>query len=215
MDLWTGTSKGNLSDADYHRLLMQEATESLLKGSSLGKVGPANAWQYADILINAKHWPEAKEALAIAVEHAKVVRDEDRRVNDSLRLARVLAELNEVPQAIAMARTVFDVDPKGRVPILYATTDEIIPAARGKGHDLELARLLEDAISLNTHVEVDPNSTPGQMFLTFRPVRTKAAWKLVYELYTDGEKTLNLAEKSRVQGEAMLHDFTQDVHQRA
>ena len=190
-----------ITDKEY-RELMQQAAEGLLKGYTADRIEPAKAWKYAEVLVTAHRWPDAKVALEIAVEWAKRNHNEDRRVNDSLHLARVLSELGQVEEAIKLARTVFDVRPVDGAPILYGVLDEIVPAGRGKGKDLELARLVEDAIAITQRVQVDPSSQSGQLFLRYRPERIRRGWFTAALLY-DHSKRPDLADKARANAHAI------------
>ncbi|MDR3688738.1 MAG: hypothetical protein P4L46_05105 [Fimbriimonas sp.] len=186
--------RNEITDDQYHQL-MQRAAEKLLKGYSADRLDPTNAWKYGEVLITAHMWPEAKDALQAAVDTAKASHNEDRRVNDTLRLARVLAEMGQVETAIKTARSVFDVRPQDGAPILYAVSNEIVKSAQGKGRDLELAKLLEDAIAIHWRVQVDRSSNVGKAFLFARPLQVRRAWKTVAELYTKANRP-DLAERA-------------------
>jgi tetratricopeptide (TPR) repeat protein len=170
---------GEITDAQYKDFLAKAAQEYLSK-VPIDRIPPARAWEYGEIYITARRWPDARKALEIAVKAAK---NEDRRVNDNLRLARVLAEMGEVEQAIKTARSVFDTNDNAAAPILPATLLEIVPAGAGKGKDPELAALLEEAIKCEMRTIVDPNSQPGKDFLLARPFHVRNAWKKIVELY--------------------------------
>jgi hypothetical protein len=191
--LQTRLGRRQITQKEYEDL-MQAAADKLLSGFSPDKVDPSKAWQIADLLVNARHWKEAKAVLETAVAWAKANHNEDRRVNDSLSLARVMAELDDVPGAITTARSVFAVRPQDSVPILYATRFRIVPAGRGKKHDLELAKLLEDAINIDMRAQVDPTSGPGRDFLRFRPFHVIKAWALVEDLYKSANRPELAAE---------------------
>ncbi len=168
--------------------LLGQAADHLLKGFTPDKVEAPTAWQIGEIMISAKHWQDAEKVLVDAIEWAKINHNEDRFVNDTLRLARVRAELGQVSQAIKTARTVFSVPAYAAVPILYATQSEIVPAGRGKGQDIELAKLLEDAIAIDLKATVNPETIPGQGFLAARPFHVYQSWVLVTELYKNAKR---------------------------
>jgi hypothetical protein len=195
--------KGEIDDAKYKEL-MAKAANSLLDQVDIGQIPPAQAWQYGDVYITARRWKDARRALEIAVKAAK---DDDRRVNDNLRLARVLAELGEVPAAVKTARSTFNVTDTGAAPILPATLLEIVPAGAGKGDDAELAALLEDAIACEQRTIVDAKTIPGQSFLVARPHHVRNAWRKVVELYRSAGKT-NEAEAAQARADAMLKQQT-------
>jgi len=196
---------GKINDKQYKEL-MRKAADSLLVGFNPEKIEASRAWQVGDVLITAQHWADAKAILEAAIVWAKMNHSEDRRVNDTLRLARVLAEMDQVPEALKTARTVFDVKPNDGAPILFATYLEIAPAARGKGHDIELADLIEDAIKIDTRVEVDGKSGPGKEFLSMRPYHVLKAWKLIEALDTAAKRP-DLAARAMAKAEESSKEF--------
>jgi predicted negative regulator of RcsB-dependent stress response len=170
---------GEIDDAQF-KDLMARAANLLLKSVKVENIPSQKAWEYGEVFVTARKWKEAKQALEIAVKAAK---DEDRRVNDNLRLARVLAELGDVQGAISTARGVFNTTDGAAAPILPATLLEIVPAAEGKKHDAELGALLEDAIKCESRTIVDTNTEPGKAFLMARPFHVRNAWNKIMELY--------------------------------
>jgi hypothetical protein len=89
---------------------------------------------------------------------------------------------------------------------------EIVPAARGKGHDAELARLIEDAMVIDLHVYIDPKFESGRQFLKYRPAHLRNAWKMIRELYRDAghpeledEAAKRLASKGGVEASSEIH----------
>jgi len=188
-------ARQQINDTEYNDLL-EKAADSLLVNFNSDRVEPSKAWQTSKVMITAKHWADAKPVLEAAVEWAKINHNRDREINDTLRLARVEAEMGDVPQAIKTARTVFVLKPWEGAPILYATQLEIVPACRGKGHDVEVAKLLEDAIAIDLNVQVDATKTEGRDFLRYRPMHVADAWAGVVELYEDAKRP-DLAEAAR------------------
>jgi tetratricopeptide (TPR) repeat protein len=171
--------RGEITEEEAKRLVSEYARK-LTDAVELERIPAEEAWQYGEAFRAARNWTAARAALEVAVQHAP---NEDRRINDTLRLAHVLAELGEERQAIETARTAFDAGPHDSAPILPATLLEIVPAAEGKGIDAELARLLEDAIALHEDTMVDPESEAGKLFLFARPHHIASAWTKVIELY--------------------------------
>jgi len=176
-------AKREISSRQYRELLALEA-DRLVKASSLDTVDPSTAWQYADVMRTARHWSEAERILKVAVRWATESKNEDRRVNDTLRLAQAQAQQSKVGEAIATARTAFDTAPESSAPILPATLYEIVPPAIGKGQDVELGRLLEDAARIHSRTEVDPKSEAGSAFLAARPHHLFRAYRSAAELYS-------------------------------
>jgi hypothetical protein len=133
-------------------------------------------WMYAALLRVTDRWPEAETALRIAV---KVAPNADRKINDTLKLAQAEAKNQKVDEAIATANSVLNAPDKEAAPILPSILYEVVPAAQGKGHDKELATLLEKAIIVHQRVKVDPNTDSGKLFLIARGHHLgKAAEKL-------------------------------------
>ncbi|MFQ3677551.1 MAG: hypothetical protein SNJ74_06390 [Fimbriimonadaceae bacterium] len=190
--------RGEIDDAQLRQLLSDYANQ-LVATVDLDQINPVSAWKYGDVFRTAERWDLAEEALVMAVDFAKRSRNEDRRVNDSLRLAQVLAHQGRVDEAIQMARSTFDTPPDQKAPILYAVLYEIVPAAERKGRDAELAKLLEDAIDQHSQVVVDPNSDSGRAFLGARRHHLSLAWQRVVRLYRQAGRA---SEAERAQDRA-------------
>ena len=201
-------ASGELTTQQY-RTLVAKAARELVQSVDTTSVKPDQAWEYAEVLRDAQQWKQAAAVLEVAVKYAKSTHDEDRRINDTLRLALVQANLGNIPQALATARSTFDARPKDSVPILISILLELTPAVRGKGHDLEVAKLLEDAISIHMHAEVNPNSAPGRDFLLARPYHIYHAWSLVVEL-DEAAGRPDLAAKARQKRAATGSSFAQN-----
>jgi hypothetical protein len=188
----------------------EEGKEYLAKYAAelVGKVDfkhmdAVQAWRYADIFRTAERWDLAKKALEMAVRHAKEIKSEDRRVNDTLRLAQAQAKLGDAKGAIATARSVFDARETDKAPILMSVLYEVAPAARGKGVDLEVAKLVEDAAAQHLLVVIDPNKREGQAFLATKWHHVRKAWELVVELYRESGRE-DLAEAAIQRGLKMM-----------
>lgn len=190
-DRW---QKGEFDEAEYKRLLRRGAAE-ILSRAKVEEMDTSDVWMYGDLLRTAEQWPMAEKALRIAVKHAEQVHDEDRRINDTLRLAQVEAKLGNFDEAIRLVKSTLDAAPKDSVPILMGTLYEVVPAAKGHGKDLELAALLESTISTFQKAVVDPNSEAGKAFLVARPMHIRRAWAQVIELYA-GLGRQDLAEQA-------------------
>jgi len=185
--LMARVAKGEITDAQFKELIAKRANE-LLADLPLDKIDPEKAWEYGDVLRTAQRWPQAKMALEIAVAQAQKGESEDRLINDTLRLAHAQAMLGEIPEAIATADKTMTASVGGSSPILPAVLLEIVPAARGKGHDSALAGLLERAIDKHVATVVDPQTEPGQAFLMARPHHVRNAWRTIVDLYAKSGK---------------------------
>ena len=194
--------RGEITDAEFQELISKRANE-LLKDLPMEKIADEKAWEYGEIFRTAKQYPKAKTMLLTAVDHAIKTKNEDRRVNDLIRLSHVQAMLGEVKESIATAKRTFDAKPEASAPILPGVLLEIVPAARDKSHDAELAALLETAIEKHVVTIVDPKTEAGQAFLMARPHHVRNAWRTVFDLFA---KSGNEAEARRAlaKGEEML-----------
>jgi len=169
---------GEISEKEAKEFVSDEA-ETILKNLKVGSVPDEDLWEYGEVLITAKEYSLAIPVLEKAVQVAKT---EDRRINDTLRLAQCYAATAKVDKAIETARATLDAGPKDSAPLLLALTKDIAPFAKGKGHDEELARLIEDAIPVYEKTEVDPATEAGKNFLIARPFHIREAKALMKEL---------------------------------
>lgn len=195
--------KKEIDEPTYLRLMTQFAKD-LLDDVKISDIPPPDAWRYAEVYITAKQWPDAERVLRIAVKHAV---NADRRVNDSLRLARAIAMQGRVKEAIPIANQLFDVPDKDKAPILFGVLYEIVPAGRGQRQDPQLAKLLERAIGAAKQTVVDASTESGKAFLQTRPIHIGKAWALVVELYDVAGKTKD-ADRARL---AAMRDFEGNV----
>jgi tetratricopeptide (TPR) repeat protein len=167
-------------DDEIAQRVLEEEARRLLQHFSPQFVEDGKAWEYGELLITAALWESAEPVLERAVEEAA---NNDRRVNDLLRLARVKAHLGKVDEAAACVRQTFDVPDEDAAPILPAVLLEVVPAGEGRDREADLARLLEEAIAQHERVIVDPESQGGRMFLTARHHHIRNAWAKVIQLY--------------------------------
>lgn len=175
-------SKGEISEARAKEIVSSYAAD-LTANIDLRRIRVDRAWEYAEVFRTARQWEQARALLEVAVDNPP---DKDRLVNDSLRLAHVFAELGRVDEAIARARSIFDAAPENRAPIMPALTLEIVPAARGKGRDKELADLLEESIPIYQGTVVNERSDAGMAFLIAKPFHIRRARALIGELRSGG-----------------------------
>jgi tetratricopeptide (TPR) repeat protein len=196
-----------IDDREYRELLSQAARE-LVQELDLKLVDPAQAWEYAEVLRAARRWEEAKELLGLAVQHARLTKNEDRRLNDTLRMAHCAAELGQVDEAIELVRSVMDAKPIESAPILPAVFFEIVPAALQHGRRVELAELLEAAADKHSETVVDPNTPAGRDFLIARPFHMRNAYLQAAEIYlqngreSDAQRVTELARQAQEQRES-------------
>ncbi len=163
-----------------HDDLLAKMIHRMIKGVDPSSIPPKQAWQFGDAYRLSGDWQTAKSLYETAVRVADTT---GRTVNDTLRLARVQAHLGDVTTAIKTCRSTFKVGPQDKGPILMAVLYEVEPEAQGKGHDYELAKLVEDAISQHEQTLVDQDKEAGQSFLRARPAHVHNAWIRVAQLY--------------------------------
>lgn len=180
-------ARGEITDAEGKEILAKYADE-IAKKVDTKNIIPQNAWQYGDVFRVAKRWDLAKPLLEMAVQHAEKTKNEDRRVNDLLRLAQTEASLGNLDKAIEYTRKTFTAPPAAKAPILYGVLYEVVPAAEGKKKDVEIAKLLEDAIDQHNQVLVDPRSDAGISFLAAKGHHLSRAWQKVFDLLTAAGK---------------------------
>lgn len=155
----------------------------------------AQAWRYGDILRQAGRWEDAYAVLSVALKNAK---DDDRRVNDALQLARVAAHLGKVDEAFSLVRGTFSAPAGAKAPILMSVLYEITPELAGKNRDVDTAKLLEEAIGQHRETIVDPASPAGRGFIAARPFHIARAWSEILRLYDKaGEADLARAAVER------------------
>lgn len=164
---------------------VSEAAERMLEGVSADNIPDEDLWEYGEVLWTAKEW---KKAIPVLEKAVKVAKTEDRRINDSLRLAKCYAGDGDVKKGIATVRTTFDASPQGTAPLLNSLVFEFVPIAKGKGQDAELVKLLEEAIPIYQKTEVDPKSEGGQRFLAARPAIIREAQRQIAELKGAGSR---------------------------
>jgi hypothetical protein len=192
--LYERVYKGEITDQQAQNYLAEYA-DRLLSGLKVEKVPVDKAWEYGEVFRTARRWKQAKIFYEIAVKNAK---DDDRKVNDSIHLAVVDCKLDDVTDAIKFVRSTFNVPPTAKAPILIGTLLEVVPSGRGKGHDFELAQLLEEAIPQAEKTIVNMQTVPGRTFIIARPHHVFNAWSTVVQLYLETGHP-DLAHKAEVQ----------------
>ena len=159
--------------------LIQEVAEEMLKFVDPRVVPAKDQWMYATLLRVTNRWPEAEEALKTAV---KVAPNSDRMINDSLKLALAQSKNKKVVEALATANSVINVSSIDVAPILPAVLYEIVPAAQGMGHDVELAELLSKAVECHKRAKIDPRTQEGRDFAIARRFHIRKAIEKISEL---------------------------------
>lgn len=189
--------RGEIGERRYRALITNIARDyvSQAKDTTLNN---KNARTWAQIYKTARDWKKAEEAFVIAVKVDKDASKEDFNalglwVGDTMELAGAQAHLGNVHEAVETARSVFSAPPKAKVPILTSVLYDVVPVSIGHGADLELAKLLEDAIKQHEEVIVDPSTDGGRNFLLARPHHIQRAWEEAQLLYeTAGRHDLAL-----------------------
>ncbi len=175
----------NQAEADG---IFLEFVRERARGINLALVSSKQAYRFGEILRTARMWPEAKRAFERAVSVAG--QNQDRRVNDTLRLAHCEAELGNVRAAVQLTVSTFDAPPGNKPPILLAVLLEIVPAAeKNGGNPAILAGLLMQSVEQHLRAEVVADSTAGRAFFSARPYHVRNACEKAIELYTKAGRT--------------------------
>lgn len=183
-------------DSDTRTSVLHDYIKKQLTGFDVKKVGVDQAWRFADVYRQLGEWKTTQQLYQLAVENAP---DEDRRVNDTIRLAEADAKLGNVTKGISLVRSTFSANSGGKAPILLATLYEFTPAALGQGLDVEVALLIEDAIDQHLLTYVDPQTEHGKAFLSARRHHIEQAWQKVLGIIQekgDSNQLLHAIEKS-------------------
>ena len=170
---------GKIDQSQKSAFLLEYIAEQL-EGVDLDEIPTDQAWRFADVYRQMDDWQATHDLYVVAVENAS---DEDRRVNDTLRLAESVAMLGSVLEGIDLVRSTFDAEPTGKAPILMATLYEFVPAALGSGHDLAVVKLLEEATEQHLLTVVDPESESGRTFIKARFYHVREAWRAIIPVY--------------------------------
>jgi len=170
--------KGQITD-EQRMEKIREYSEELLKNVDHAKVPLSSQWQYAEILRISRRWIEAEETLKLAL---KAPADEDRRIQDPLRLAQAEAHNGKYKEAIETAKLTFDAKDEDTAPILLAVLYEISPVVKGHGVDAALADLLVGAIECHARTKVDLKTDEGKIFDSVRNFHIRRAEQLVDQL---------------------------------
>src|SRR5262249_14498358 len=117
-----------------------------------------------------------------------------------------LVMTGQVGPALDLCQSVIDSKPKDPGPVLPAVLLQITPVAFGKGHDEQLAHVLEESIQEHLKVQVDPNSVAGKLFLIARKHHIHNAWIKVVELLERAGKPQEAADAAR-QANQMLQSL--------
>lgn len=195
-------AKSEITEEEGKSYLVKYAAD-LTNNIDFKQMEATQAWRYAEVFRTAQRWGLAKKSLEMAVEHANKVGNQDRRVNDSLRLSEALAHLGEYKRSMEVTRSVFDTRERDKAPILMSVLYEIVPALRGHGVDEDAAKLLEEAIGQHMQVVVDANTEEGKAFLATKWHHIGKAWDLVIALYREAGND-ELAQKAFEKATAMM-----------
>ena len=170
--------KGQITD-DQRMEKIREYSEELLRDVDQSQVPPNDLWQYAEILRISRRWAEAEETLLKAI---KVPADEDRRIQDTLRLSQAQAHNGKYQVAIDTATSTFDAKDEDTAPILLSSLYEIAPIIKGHGVDSALADMLKSAIACHERTKVDPNTQEGKIFASVRRFHIRKAETFIEQL---------------------------------
>jgi phage repressor protein C with HTH and peptisase S24 domain len=166
-------------DDNRRNELISDLASEMLKSIDVKTVPKSDQWKYASLLRVTNQWPATEVALKRAVV---VAATQDRKINDSLKLAQAQARNGELDEALTTATSVLNAADKDAAPILPAVLYEIVPAAEGKGRDKEFADLLKKAIECHNRVKIDSNTEAGRAFLIAKQYHINRANRKISEL---------------------------------
>lgn len=176
--------KGELTESQEAALMAKRADE-LLPMLDTSNVGAGKEWELGQIYVAARKWDLALAAYEIAVKNAP---DENRRIQDTLQLARCQAHVGKVLEAVTTARSVFNAHPRDKAPILHAVLLEIFPAAKHKGFDDQILQLTRDAVQQSLQTIVD-DRYGGKLYLEVRPTLIRKAYgEMIKILRENGQR---------------------------
>lgn len=173
-------ARKRLTDEQADRIFREFARERA-SAIKIEQIPLDEAFRYGEIFRAARLWSAGRIVFRAAVN---VAPNEDRRVNDTLRLAHCEAELGNVTEAVRLVRSTFDAPPGNKPPILLATYLEIVPALEGKAPGPDLAQLLRETMRQHQLAKVVEGSEPGRQFLLAREHHLRQAEALAKELET-------------------------------
>lgn len=182
---------------------LQEHAAAFVKNIDINRLPVDDLWKYGEIFRTAGRWDLARAAYALALKNATT---DDRRVNDSLKLAFAEVKLGNIPAAFPLVRSTYQAAPGDKGAILPAVLLEIVPAAAGKGYEAEFAALLVEAIRQHETVVVDPETEGGRAFIAAKIYHIRNAWVLAINLYNKAGQTAQSA-KTRQEAESSLRRF--------
>jgi tetratricopeptide (TPR) repeat protein len=179
-----------IDDRGY-RLIFAKVARDYIAEAKDKTITDQNASTWGKVYVTALDWKDAEIALQQAVKADQEPAKTDFKmlgvlVGDTLALAGAQAHLGKVHDAVATARSVFNVAPKAKAPILTSILYDVVPAGVRHGGTIELADLIKDAIKQHEEVLVDPSTDGGRDFLLARPHHIQRAWQEAALLYDAG-----------------------------
>lgn len=198
--------RGELTPDERDRLLREHAAQ-FVPHINLEQLPVTDLWKFGEIFRTAGRWDLARAAYALALENAT---NDDRRVNDALKLALADVQLGKPDSALPLIRGTYTRAPGDKGAILPAVLLEIVPAAEAKGLTPEWAgkwaEVLTEAIRQHETVVVDAETPAGQAFIAAKPFHVRNAWIKAIRLYEQAGRA-DLAEKTREDAERDLSRF--------
>lgn len=173
--------KKKLSAERQSELMVEEASQYADLLRTIG-VRPSEAFGYGEVLRTARRWGDAATAFQSAVKHHRQ-NNEDLYINSLLRLAHCYAEEGRGVEAVETTRISFGASPGNKPSILLAVYLEIAPALLRHRYTEGVAEMIEDAMRQHAEAVVNPESTPGQMFLAARRFHLSKAAQLAAGIY--------------------------------
>lgn len=161
---------------------------------------PEDAWRAGEIFMLAGQNERAEKYLRQATQKPA---NDDRRTNDLIRLAVVLARENKIREAIETAEKSFSAQPSNKGSILLGITKELVPAAQGKGNDAALAHLIEGAIEQHLAADVPTTTPEGRAFHAAQAFHVREAFDLAIQIYQRIGRNSSAAKLLRIRRDTL------------
>lgn len=200
---WTLENKranGDLDDQRASDLLQQYARQQVEQVRRTG-AEKESTFTFGELLRAGKLWAEAQKVYEQVIEENP--KNEDLFVNSKLRIAQCLAAQNRVPEGLAAIRETFWASSGNKPPILLGVYLDFAPVARGKGHDVEIAKVIREAVNQHLEASVNPASVSGQAFLGARRIHVQRAFQIAIALL-DQAQAVDLSSQYRMERDATL-----------
>lgn len=188
-------------DADRAKVLLEEYARSQVEAVRRTGAEKESTFMFGELLRAGKLWSEAQAAYEQVLKESPD--NEDLFVNSKLRIAQCMAAQDRVEEGLAAIRETFSASAGNKPPILLGVYLDFAPYAQGKGHDVELAKVIREAVDQHLAANVNPTSVSGQAFLGVRRIHVSRAFLLAIALL-DKAQAVDLSSAYRMERAATL-----------